>query len=69
MICVSRNHEVSTNCVQFYFRVVDHWNSLPANNTNVFKTDLIDIGSIKVLYMIFDRKLTELKVVVLKFSE
>ena len=33
-----------------------------ANNTNVFKTDLIDIGSI------FDRKLTEVVVVVVNFS-
>jgi len=39
---------------KYYFtnRVLDHWNNLPnwvvtANNTNVFKTDLINIGSIK----------------------
>jgi len=61
---------------KFYItnRVVDHWNSLPncvvtSNNTNVLKTDLIDIGSIKTLYMIFDRTLTDLEVVVAKFSE
>jgi len=39
---------------KYYFtnRVLDHRNNLPnwvvtANNTNVFKTDLINIGSIK----------------------
>ena len=33
------------------------------------KTDMINTRSIKTLYMIFDRKLTELEVVVVKFSE
>jgi len=33
------------------------------------KTDLVDIGSINTLYMIFDRQLTELEIVVVKFSE
>ena len=33
------------------------------------KTDLIDIGTIKTLYMTFDRKLMKLKVIVVKFSE
>jgi len=54
---------------KFYFtnRVVDRWNSLPnwvvtANNTKTFKTRLISIGNIMILYMIFVRKFMELEV-------
>jgi len=48
---------------KFYFtnRVVDQWNSLPnwfvtANNTKVFKNELINIGDIRILYLIFEHK-------------
>jgi len=50
---------------KFYFtnRVVDQWNSLPnwvvtANNTNILilKNELINIGNIRTLYLIFEHK-------------
>jgi len=48
---------------KFYFtnRVVDQWNSLPnwvvtANYTKIFKNELINIGNIRILYLIFGQK-------------
>jgi len=48
---------------KFYFtnRVVDQWNSLPnwvvtASNTKIFKNELISIGNIRILYLIFEHK-------------
>jgi len=48
---------------KFYFtdRVVDQWNSLAnwvvtANNTEIFKNELIDIGNIRILYLTFEHK-------------
>ena len=48
---------------KFYFtnRVVDQWNSLPnwvviASDTKIFKNDLINIGNIRILFMIFEHK-------------
>jgi len=48
---------------KFYFtnRVVDQWNSLPnwvltANNTKIFKNELINIGNIRIFYLIFEHK-------------
>ena len=37
--------------------------------TFILKTDLINVGNIKTLYMIFDCKLTQLEVGVMKLSE
>jgi len=42
---------------------------LSITGTACLKTDLIDIGSVKTLCMIFGRKLAEMEVVVVKFSE
>ena len=48
---------------KFYFtnRVVNQWNSLPnwvitASNTKIFKNELISIGNIRILYLIFEHK-------------
>ena len=57
---------------KFYFtnRVVDHRNSLPnwavaANNTNVFKEDLINTGNIRILYMTFEYRVKKPEVTVM----
>ena len=61
--------DVKYDIRKFYFtsRVVDHCNSLPnwvvtASNTKTFKQDLISIGNIRILYMIFVRKYMELEI-------
>jgi len=48
---------------KFYFTngVVNQWNSLPnwvvtASNTKIFKNELISIGNIRILYLIFEHK-------------
>jgi len=56
MICVSFTHIIVK-----YNRVVDQWNSLPnwvltANNTKIFKNELINIGNIRIFYLIFEHK-------------
>jgi len=56
-------------CLRIGYNTVWNKSRVSDNNTNVFKTGLINSGNVETLDVIFDRTLAELEVVVVKFSE